>query len=184
MAKQSKKSGGSLQEQLRQAGLVTEKQLRRANKQQNRQDIQSRKGQFIDEDKVAALKTRTDKADSDRQLNRQREQAEQAKSLQAQIKQLIEMNRIPRDGDINYKFVEDKKIRQIYVSEIHQTHLNNGQLAIVKMEDSFELVPAAVARKIMARSEESVLYLYEDNGPQDEEDDYYKDYKIPDDLTW
>ena len=46
------------------------------------------------------------------------------------------------------------------------------------------MVPATVARKIMERSQGSVLYLYEKNDRQDEEDDYYKDYKIPDDLTW
>lgn len=185
MAKQSKKgAGGSLQEQLRQAGLVTEKQLRRANKQKNRQDIQSRKGQFIDADKVAARKSKADKAAADRQLNLQREQAAQARSVQSQIKQLIQMNSQPRQGDITYKFVENKKIKQIYVSQVHQTQLNNGQLAIVRSEDDYALVPAAVARKIMQRSDESVLFLYEKSDRQDEEDDYYKDYKIPDDLTW
>ncbi len=185
MAKQSKKgAGGSLQQQLREAGLMTEKQLRRASKEQHRQDIQRRKGQYVDEDKAAALKSRADKADRDRQLNRQREQAAKAESVQAQIRELIRMNRQPREGDIPYNFTDDKKVKQIYVSEIHRTQLNSGRLAIVRWEDSYELVPVAVARKIMARSEESVLYLYEQSDRQDEEDDYYKDYKIPDDLTW
>jgi len=185
LAKQSKKSGGSsLQQQLRQAGLMTEKQLRRAGKDQQRQDIQLRKGQTVDQDKAAALKSRSDKAEKDRELNRQREAVEQAKSVQGQIRQLILMNRQERGGDVPYKFVENKKIKQIYVSEIHQTQLNNGQLAIVKSAEEYELVPAVVARKIMERSEDCVLYLYDKSDVQVDEDDYYKDYKIPDDLTW
>lgn len=185
MAKQSKKGGGgSLQQQLRQAGLMTEKQLRRSSKQHHRQDIQRSKGQSIDADRAAALKTRADKADQDRQLNRQIEQSAKTKSVESQIRDLIRMNRQPREGDIPYHYVDGKKVKQIYVSEIQQTQLNSGDLAIVKSADSYELVPVAVARKIMDRSEESVLYLDEKSHRQDEEDEYYKDYKIPDDLTW
>jgi uncharacterized protein YaiL (DUF2058 family) len=185
LAKQSKKRGGSsLQQQLREAGLMTEKQLRRAAKDQQRQDIQRHKGQFVDEDKAAALKVRADKAEKDRQLNLERERAEQAKSVQGQIRQLIRMNRQERGGDVAYKFVDNEKVKQIHVSEIHQTQLNNGQLAIVKSADDYELVPAVVARKIMERSEDSVLYLYDKSDQEVEEDDYYKDHKIPDDLTW
>jgi|TARA_B100001964_G_scaffold243932_1_gene323505 hypothetical protein len=185
LAKRSKKGvGGSLQQQLHQAGLITGKQLQRSSKQQQRQDIQRRKGQSIDADKAVALKTRADKAEQDRQLNRQLEQSAQARSVQSQIRDLIRMNRQPREGDIAYRYVDGKKVKQMYVSETHQAQLNSGQLAIVRSADKDELVPSAVARKIMERSKESVLYLYDKNDRQEEEDDYYKDYKIPDDLTW
>jgi len=185
LAKRSKKGvGGSLQQQLHQAGLITGNQLQRSSKQQQRQDIQRRKGQSIDADKAVALKTRADKAEQDRQLNRQLEQSAQARSVQSQIRDLIRMNRQPREGDIAYRYVDGKKVKQMYVSETHQAQLNSGQLAIVRSADKDELVPSAVARKIMERSKESVLYLYDKNDRQEEEDDYYKDYKIPDDLTW
>lgn len=184
MAKQSKKgAGGSLQQQLRQAGLMTEKQLRRTSKLHHRQDMQRSKGHSTDADKAAALKTQADKADKDRRLNQQIEQSAKAKSVESQIRDLIRMNRQPREGDIPYHYVDGKKVKQIHVSEIQQTQLNSGRLAIVKSADSYELVPVAVARKIMDRCEESVLYLYETSNRQDEEDDY-KDYKIPDDLSW
>ncbi len=182
--KSKKRAGGSLQQQLRQAGLITDKQLRRSSKQHHRQDIQRHKGQSIDAEKAAALKSRAEKAEEDRKLNRQLEESAKARSVQSQIKDLIQMNRQPREGDIPYQYVDGKKVKRIYISAVHQAQLNDGRLAIVKSADGCELVPATVARKIMERSQGSVLYLYEKNDRQDEEDDYYKDYKIPDDLTW
>nr|MCH9786352.1 DUF2058 domain-containing protein [Gammaproteobacteria bacterium] len=61
---------------------------------------------------------------------------------------------------------------------------NQGYLAIVKVEDRYDLVPEVVARRIQARHADSVLYLHDRALDAIDEDDPYKDYPIPDDLEW
>ena len=45
----------------------------------------------------------------------------------------------------------------------------------------YDLVPEVVARKLEARSSESVLFLHDRTKESIDEDDPYKDFKIPDD---
>ena len=98
------------------------------------------------------------------------------------------MNSQRQDGDEAYNFKHGKQIKRIYISQSNKTQLNKGVLAIVKSGESYELVPEQVARKIMARipasKDEWVLYLYHRSTEVIDEDDPYKDFKIPDDLDW
>jgi hypothetical protein len=57
-------------------------------------------------------------------------------------------------------------------------------LAIVKGPQGYDMVPEQVARKIMARKDGVVLYLFDRDKQAVDEDDPYKDFKIPDDLEW
>ncbi|HIG39441.1 MAG: DUF2058 domain-containing protein [bacterium] len=187
MAKK-KKSGGSLQDQLKSAGLVTDKQIRKAKKGMHRQQMRVKQGVEVDEVKQAAEQTLADKQHRDREQNEQLNQAAQARALQAQIKQLIEVNSQRQDGDVAYNFTEQNKIKKIYISQLNKTQLNKGFLAIVKSGESYDLVPEQVARKIMARIPETydevMLYLHNRTAEVVDEDDPYKDFQIPDDLEW
>ena len=173
-----------MQDQLRKAGLVTEKQLRRAQKGKHKKDMELKHGHVVDEDKVTAQRVRAEKAARDRQQNLARDQQAEIRSVMAQIRQLIELNSKLESGDVPYNFVEQKKVKKIYVSEHNKRELNSGYLAIVKDSDSYDLVPEKVARKIMARRDDVVLYLYDRDQDLVYEDDPYKDFKIPDDLEW
>lgn len=184
MSKKQKKGGLSLQEQLRNAGLVTEKQLRSARKGSHKKEMELKRGHGIDQDKLAAQRAQAEKAVSDRERNLERDKQAEVRSVMAQVKQLIELNCQLEPGDIPYNFVEQKKVKKIYVSEANKLQLNRGNLAIVKAGDSYELVPEKVARKLMARTEDVVLYLYDRKQDLVDEDDPYKDFKIPDDLDW
>ena len=184
MGKKQKKGGSSLQDQLRKAGLVTEKQLRRAQKGKHKKDMELKHGHLVDEDKVAAQKVKAEKAERDRQQNRERDQQASARAMMAQVRQLIEVNSKLEPGEVPYNFVEQKKIKKIFVSESNQLQLNKGYLAIVKASDHYDLVPEKVARKIMERKDDVVLYLYNRDQDLEDEDDPYKDFKIPDDLEW
>ena len=62
--------------------------------------------------------------------------------------------------------------------------MERGQIAIVALGDSFELVPTVVAEKIRQRDEKAVLLLNERGSQDVDEDDPYKDFPIPDDLMW
>ena len=181
-----KKKGGSLQQQLKAAGLVTDKQIKKAQKHIHRQETRVRQGVEKDEVKLQAEKDLAEKQARDREENRVLfEQAEQ-KALHAQVRQLVEINRQRQMGDVPYNFSDNQKIKKIHISKDNKKELNRGFLAIVKFDEDYELVPEGVARKIMQRLpdtyESYVIWIYE--AEKVDEDDPYKDFPIPDDLDW
>ena len=95
------------------------------------------------------------------------------------------MNRIERSsGDVPYQFTDGKKIKKIHVSSQLQNELIRGRVAIVRLGEGYELVPAPAARKIMQRDELSVVLLNTNEPLGVDEEDPYADYQIPDDLMW
>jgi uncharacterized protein YaiL (DUF2058 family) len=186
----------SLQEQLLKAGLVDRNKLKMADKEKQKRANQSRKSggksaaKKADPATVAAQQRHAERVARDRALNEQRKQAVEQKAIAAQVKQLVQDNKLDRGkGEIPYSFVYRKKVKKIFVDEAQKNQLARGQLAIVTTVLSnegrrFELVPMAVARKIAERDAESVIALNEQDDSASSDDDPYADYKIPDDLTW
>lgn len=190
----------SLQEQLLSAGVIDAKKAKQAAKDKRRETKQQRikkqqsKGknsdntQPIDETKQLIKASMAEKAESDRELNRQREATAQQKAIAAQIKQLIEANQIDHSkGDIAFQFVDNKKIKKLHVTQILQNQLSNGFIAIVKLQEDYFLVPAAVAVKLAQRDADNFVLLNNEDCSNDTvvaEDDPYADFAIPDDLMW
>ncbi|MDP1930367.1 MAG: DUF2058 domain-containing protein [Gammaproteobacteria bacterium] len=179
----------SLQEQLLKAGLVKEKQLKKSNSEKRKQTRaqQHSKVGVVDETREAALKTLAEKADRDRQLAREQNKAAEARAIAAQIRQIITMNRQPKNnGDVVYNFVDDRKIKSLHVDNLTLEHLSLGLLAIVKLDDKYEIVPQAAALKIQLRDPSFVIVCNEQQKAADgtAEDDPYADFKVPDDLMW
>ncbi|MQX51742.1 DUF2058 domain-containing protein [Alcanivorax sediminis] len=176
----------SLQEQLMKAGLADKKKARKA-KQQKREEVnKAKRGEIELEDPAErARRLREEKAEADRQLEAQRKAEREKKEIAAQIKQMIEQSRLDRShGDVAYQFVQDKKIKKAWVTAKQQQLLERGQVAIVALGDSYELVPTVVAEKIHQRDEQVILLLNERGNQGVDEDDPYKDFPIPDDLMW
>ena len=175
----------SLQKQLMKAGLADEKKARKA-KQQKREDVnKAKRGEIEMEDPAdRARRLREEKAEADRQREAQRKAEREKKEIAAQIKQMIEQSRLERNGEVAFQFVQDKKIKKAYVTGNQQKQLERGQIAIVALGESFELVPTVVAEKIRQRDEAAVLLLNERGTETVDEADPYKDYPIPDDLMW
>ena len=97
----------------------------------------------------------------------------------------VETNRIEdRDGEIVYNFTDANVVKRIHVSEQVHKHLSSGRLAIAKLGERYELVPAPVAEKIKQRDEQCIITSEHSAEPELDEDDPYADYKIPDDLMW
>ncbi len=176
----------SLQDQLLQAGLVDKKKAKQLNKEQRRDAKGRQKDQLQpDANKEQAKRALQEKAERDRQLNRQQQAEADRKALQAQIIQLIQMNRIARErGDVTYQFKDGTTIKKIYVTQQLQKDLINGRLAIAKLGNDYELLPAAAAEKIMQRDAHVIVLLNRDEQAAVDEDDPYADYQIPDDLMW
>jgi uncharacterized protein YaiL (DUF2058 family) len=176
----------SLQEQLLKAGMVDAKKAKQIEKEKRKAARQVPKGQtVVDETREQARQARAEKAERDRESNRALRDAAQRKALAAQIRQLIGTNRIDRGrGEIAYQFVDGTRIKKLYVTPQQQEQLSRGLVAIVKLDERYELVPAAVADKVGQRDEGAVLVLNRRGADVVDADDPYADYQIPDDLMW
>lgn len=183
--------GNSLFDQLKKSGLAGKSTVHKVRAEKHKQAKQQRqqKGGAAD-DEVARLaeQARREKLERDRRLNAERKAGADRKALAAQIKQLIETHRQPKgvdrgDDGIAYNFVDANKVKTLRVSKTVQQHLSAGRLAIVALDEGYELVPNIVADRILARDPQWFVSR-NDKQEVEDEDDPYKDYKIPDDLIW
>ncbi|HIP83798.1 MAG TPA: DUF2058 domain-containing protein [Desulfocapsa sulfexigens] len=153
--------GNPFQDQLLKAGLVNKKQANKVkrekhlNRKQKKKDVSA---EISDQ----ARKEQAAQAERNRELNRLHAEEKVQRELKAQVKQLIEKNKLECDnfGDA-YHFVEQGKIERIFVSTEMIEELSCGQLAIVKLNDTYEVVPAKVARQITCRAKEAVIVFHE-----------------------
>lgn len=174
----------SLQEQLRQAGLASQKQAVKARKAQNTKEKMQRKGAEVVDETAELVKARdAEKVARDRALNAERDQAAREKAIQAQIGQLIDLNAITERGDQEFRFDQHGVIKTLMLDNDIRQSLVRGALAIVGQQDALHIVPAKVAEKISER-DNSWLVLLNDRDEQIAEDDDYADYAVPDDLMW
>ena len=139
----------SLQEQMLEMGLVNQKKAKKNAKEMKKTAHKRRTGDDADleDTRAAAEAARKAKAEKDRELNRQREEAAQQKAITAQIRQLIQTNTIEADGDIKYNFVAtNKKVKQLYVNQAVWDRLSRGQLAIIELEGETEMATETAAK--------------------------------------
>lgn len=176
----------SLQDQLLKAGLVDAKKASKIKKTKHKQAKQKQKNKVeqVDEAKLAAQKAQAEKAERDRQLNLERKQEAERKAVAAQIRQLVEMNRLPTEGELAYNFTDEGAIKRLYIDEEQQKQLGNGRLCIIKLDGDYQLIPTAVADKARQRDESITILSNQPTEAADDEDDYYADFKVPDDLMW
>jgi uncharacterized protein YaiL (DUF2058 family) len=176
----------SLQDQLRKAGLVSDKQAKKAARVKHATEMERKAhGTTADDPAVAAQRARADKARRDKELNEARDREATARALAAQVRQLIALNARSRDGgDIAFNFVDGRAIRKLLVTKAQQDALADGRLAIVRFGEGYELVPAAIAQRIHPRVPEAVVLRNDAAAPRVTDDDPYATFVIPDDLDW
>ncbi|CAI1743718.1 MULTISPECIES: DUF2058 domain-containing protein [Serratia] len=175
----------TLQEQMLKAGLVTSKKMAKVQRTAKKSRVQAREArEAVEENKKAQL-------ERDKQLNEQQKQAALSKEYKAQVKQLIEMNRIVlAKGDIGFNFTDGNLIKKILVDKATQTQLINGRLAIARLvvenreECEYAIIPASVADKIAQRDAASIVLHSALSQEEQDENDPYADFKVPDDLMW
>jgi uncharacterized protein len=175
----------TLQEQMLKAGLVTSKKMAKVQKTAKKSRIQAREArEAVEENKKAQL-------EHDRKLSEQRKQEVLSKEYKAQVKQLIEMNKIEiSKGDIGFNFTDNNLIKKIFVDKLTQSQLISGRLAIARVvmdnngESEYAIIPASVADKISQRDANSIVLNSALSQEEQDEDDPYADFKVPDDLMW
>ena len=175
----------TLQEQMLKAGLVTSKKMAKVQRTAKKSRVQAREArEAVEENKKAQL-------ERDKQLSEQQKQAALSKEYKAQVKQLIEMNRIViAKGNIDFNFTDNNLIKKVVVDKATQTQLINGRLGIARLvtnsngDSEYAIIPAVVADKIAQRDESYIVLNSALSEEVQDEDDPYADFKIPDDLMW
>lgn len=180
--------GNSLIDQMKKAGLVNKTKAHKAKQEQyknKKQKLKKGSSGKIDEAKLLAQKAQAEKVERDRQINLEKKEEAERKAIVAQIIQLIETNRVQdRDGEIVYNFTDSNVVKRLFVSELIHQHLVSGKLSIAKFGEGYELVPKPVAEKIKQRDMQCIIKNEGILESDEDEEDPYADYKIPDDLTW
>ncbi|UZS71406.1 DUF2058 domain-containing protein [Pseudomonas syringae] len=176
----------SLRDQLLKAGLVNQKQAKQVGKEKQKEQRLVHKGQAQADDsqKRAAQEAMAEKAKRDQELNRQQQEKVEQKARTAQVKQLIEVSRLPKLITKDYyNFVDDKKVKRIPVNAMVRNKLSSGSLAIVHHGGGYEIIPREAALKIQERDPRRIVLL---NTPTEapDADDPYAAYQVPDDLMW
>ena len=175
--------GNSLKDQLVRSGLVSK---HKANTAGRKKHARAKAGgdKAVSESERLAIEAQAAKAERDRKLNRERDALAQEKAVAAQVRQLITMNAVPRDdGEVPYHFTDGTTVKTIHVTNKLTRQIANGQLAIVRLDERYEVVPSAVADKIAQRDAACVI-AQESRSHDEELDDEYADFKVPDDLMW
>jgi hypothetical protein len=175
----------TLQEQMLKAGLVSSKKLAKVQKTTKKSRVQAREArEAVELNKQAQL-------ERDKQLSEQQKQAALSKEYKAQIKQLIEMNRITvSKGNIGYNFTDNNLIKKIDVDKVTQSQLIHGRLAIARLvthntnESEYAIIPSVVANKIAQRDASYIVVSAELSEQAQDEEDPYADFVVPDDLMW
>ena len=177
----------SLRDQLLKAGLVTENKVKsayQADEQRRRQLKSVGKRRAIEVPPGAAQQAKSQKVFRDLELNRRQQEKAQRRALRAQVEQLVEQARLPRlQSDTYYSFVDGGKVCRLAVDAQRRSDICEGKLAIVRYKGFHEVVPAEAAQRIRERDENALIVRDEDKKAAPEEDPY-KDFVVPDDLTW
>jgi len=175
----------SLREQLLQAGLVGSKQVKKVEQEKRQQVKKNPHAQS--EQQQAAQKAQAEKAARDKELNRKREQERERQAKLAQIRQIVEQNRLPRiESDDYFNFVHRNKIHRIAVDPALRERISKGDVLLVRYGKFYAPVLPDIAEKVRERDADSVVDLNAQltATAQPDEDDPYKDFAVPDDLLW
>lgn len=181
----------SLQDQLLKAGLTTKQKTRQANSDKRKKKKQQRSGveheaTLQEQVKAKLAQDKKEKLEKDAELNAQMKKELEQKELTLRIKQILEHHHIKNcNGEAEYNFTMNKKIKKLFIDAVTHRALVNGRLALCGMDDTAYIVTAETAEKI-ATLDNSVVLLQNEKVVEEEidEDDPYADYQIPDDLMW
>jgi uncharacterized protein len=178
----------SLREQLMKAGLVTQEQVQKVERDKNRQQFTAPRSRKqppkLTAYEIAAQKAAAEKVARDAELNRKKQEKLERRAKFAQIKQLVEQNHVPRvETEDFYNFQDGAKIRRVPVTPELRSRLVSGQLAIVRCEGRYAFVPPEIGEQVRIRIERALIHLNKPSAAPDANDPY-KDYVVPDDLVW
>ena len=180
--------GNPLQEQLLKAGLVKKSKVSQVAREQHQARI-GKAASTAAEIEREAQRAREQKVERDRALEAGRKAQARQRELQAQARQIIRDKRVPRSGESEYRFSADGAIRTLLVNEDLRRKLADGVLVIANGGDGYELLPRMAAEQVRERDAGMIVLDHgrASDAPQEstsEDDAYYAQFKVPDDLVW
>ena len=135
-----------LQEQLLKAGLAKKSRLDQVAREQAKQR-HAKSAPAANTEQAEAERVRLEKVERDRALSAERNAQAKAQELRAQVRQIVEQNRLKPEGEIDYRFTHGGVIRSLPVSDAVRRQLANGSLVIVCHDDGYAIVPRAAVRR-------------------------------------
>lgn len=177
-----------LQDQLLKAGLVKKSQVAQAAREQAKQRQGKGPAGPTDEQREAE-RVRAERVERDRALAAERNVQARAHEQRAQARQIVDAQRVPASGEIEYRFVDGAVIRSMLVDAAQRTQLASGALVIARHGEGYALLPRSAADKVRERDPSMIVLDHADataaaaTAPSDD-DAYYAQFKVPDDLIW
>ena len=175
-----------LQEQLLKAGLVNKAKAAQVVREQAKKH--KGKGPAAPSaEEVEARRLQAEKAERDRALAAERNTHARANEARAQVRQVVEAHKVKREGEIAYRFIDGDTIRDVLVNEALRAQLASGTLVIVRHDQGYELLPRIAADKVYAREAGMIVLDHgraEATAGNGEDDEYYRQFQVPDDLIW
>lgn len=167
----------SLQDQLLQAGIVTEEQVKNAEnekkaRKQKRFTTQKKPRHVAikkakpkkkpQSDLESFYKQRANLERKERKESKEKQLAEKKikKERHEKVCKLINENKLERpEGDIRFNFVVGNNIKYIFVNEEEQKRLAEGELAITFLKGKKVLIPSKTATDINAIDPNKIVVL-------------------------
>jgi len=177
-----------LQDQLLKAGLVNKAKVNQVAREQNKQKVAKAPPAAPREDAIDTARLQAERAERDRALAAERNAQARAGELRAQVRQIIDAHKVKRSGEIDYRFTHANAIRSVLVNESLRSQLASGALVIAALDDRYELLPRAAAEKVRERDASAIVLDHAqpaaDAAPASDDDAYYAQFQVPDDLVW
>lgn len=175
-----------LQEQLLKAGLVNKAKAAQVVREQAKKH-KGKAPAAPSAEEVEARRLQAEKAEHDRAIEAERNARARANEVRAQVRQIVEAHKVKREGEIVYRFTDGDAIKDVLVNEALRAQLASGTLVIVRHDQGYELLPRAAADKVYERDAAMIVLDHGrgdvDSG-NDADDEYYKQFEVPDDLIW
>ncbi len=178
-----------LQEQLLKAGLVKKSKVAEVARAQNKARHAKTPTQPT-EVQIEAERARVEKAERDRALAAEHKAKMRVAELAAQARQIIDDKKVARSGEMEYRFTADGAIRTLLVNEELRKMLSSGALVIARLGDRYELLPRLAGDKVRERDASMIVLDHGDKSDTTpsignaEDDAYYAQFEVPDDLAW
>jgi len=178
----------SLQEQLMKSGLINKQKAKQAQTDKRRKAKQKKKKGTVEVSDVQKAINAQKEQQRLQDLDKNREtQAElDARAAHGKLIQMIAQHCEKNyQGEIDYHFTYDKKVKRIAINDETQRKLINGHLAICVLNEEFYLINKEATEKLAEIDASVLVALHEKVDASDmNEDDPYAEFAIPDDLVW
>lgn len=186
----------ALQAQLLKAGLVKKSQVSQVANQQAkaRMDKGDAKAAEVaaaaETARIEAEQARALKVERDRQIAAEANAQRRAAELRAQARQIIADKKLVARGEAEYRFEHAGAIRTLLISEALRKQVIDGALVVVVDGSGYALLPRPAAVQVRERDADAIAL---DNASRDyvepstgnaEDDAYYAQFQVPDDLVW